>query len=171
MTIYAGPPDPVVFAPFGAFVDPPTVFGERALFCHWLEPVVGRSQQFHVNRVARSALPLTVDRVECHPHAAQLFVPMGEVSRYLVVVMPSDAAGDPDPGGAQAFVVPGSRGVVYAPGVWHTGMTTLDEDASFAVVMWRGGDNDDVFASVPAFDVVAEDVGTADIPGVEAEHG
>lgn len=171
MTVTVRGPDPVAFAPYGAFVDPPAAVGERALFSQWLEPVVGRSQQAHVNRVPCSALPLTIDRVECHPHAAQLFVPMGEVTRYLVIVMPSDAAGDPDPGRAEAFLVPGSRGVVYAPGVWHTGISVLDADASFAVFMWRGGDDDDVFVSVPAFEVVADDVAAEDVSMVEAPHG
>lgn len=171
MTITARRPDPVAFAPYGAFVDPPAAFGERAVFSQWLKPVAGRSQQGHVNRVPCSALPLTVDRVECHPHAAQLFVPMGEVTRYLVIVMPSNAAGDPDPGRAEAFLVPGSQGVVYAPGVWHTGISVLDADASFAVFMWRGGDDDDVFVSVPDFEVVANDVAAEDVSLVEAPHG
>ena len=170
MTITARPSDPVAFAPYGAFVAPPSGFGERAAFNQWLEPVSGRSQHAHVNRVPCSTLPLTVDRVECHPHAAQLFLPMGEVSRYLVVVMPSDAAGDPDSGRAEAFVVPGSHGVVYAPGVWHTGISVLDADASFAVLMWRGHD-DDIFTSVPAFEVVAEEAGARGVAASEGVHG
>jgi len=171
VTVTVRPPDTVAFAPYGAFVDPPNAFGERAVFSQWLEPVAGRTQQSHVNRVACSTLPLRVDRVECHPHASQLFVPMGEVSRYLVVVMPSDAGGDPDTSRAQAFVVPGSRGVVYAPGVWHTGISVLDADASFAVFMWRGGEDDDVFASVPPFEVVAGDVAVEDASVIESAHG
>ena len=147
--------DPVAFGPFGAFIDPPAAVGDRAIFSEWLEPVSGRSQQCHVNRVARSTMPVVVEEVECHPHAPQLFVPMGEVSRYLVTVMPSDASGAPDRGGAQSFVVPGSRAVVYAPGTWHTGIKVLDGEASFAVFMWRGGEDDDVFAPVDRFEVDA----------------
>ena len=113
MTITARPSDPVAFAPYGAFVAPPSGFGERAAFNQWLEPVSGRSQHAHVNRVPCSTLPLTVDRVECHPHAAQLFLPMGEVSRYLVVVMPADAAGDPDSG-----IAPGTP-FEAIPDDWH----------------------------------------------------
>ena len=166
MTLTVRPPDPVAFAPFGAFIDPPGEFGERAVFSEWLEPIAGRSQQCHVNRVPCSTLPLTIDRVECHPHAAQVFVPMGKVLRYLVVVMPSDDDGAPDPTGAQAFVVPGSRGVVYAPGVWHSGITVLDSDASFAVFMWRGGGDDDVFASIPPIEISVGDLAAA-----EVKHG
>ena len=93
-----------------------------------------------------------VDRVECHPHAAQLFVPVA-VSRYLVVVMPSDETGAPDPARAEAYVVPGTTGVVYRPGTWHAGISVLDEEGSFLVAMWRGGEDDDVFVSVPTVEV------------------
>ena len=95
MSLVPRPPDPVAFAPFGAFIDPPEEFGERAFFSDWLAPVPSRVQQCHVNRVVRTALPLSLNLVECHPHAAQVFIPMGEVSRYLVVVMPSSSAGGP----------------------------------------------------------------------------
>tara|TARA_B100000029_G_scaffold423051_1_gene430070 strand:+ start:435 stop:758 length:324 start_codon:yes stop_codon:yes gene_type:complete len=98
--------------------------------------------------------------VECHPHAAQVFIPMGEVSRYLVVVMPSSSAGGPDITGAEAFIVPGSRGVSYAPGTWHTGIIALDVDASFAVFMWRGGEDDDLFVSIPPLEIADLELGS-----------
>jgi len=160
VTLAARSPDPVAFAPYGAFIDPPEGFGERAVFSDWLEPVASRVQQCHVNRVARATLPLLLDLVECHPHAAQVFIPMGEVSRYLVVVMPPSSDGGPDTTGAEAFVVPGSRGVSYAPGTWHTGIIALDVDASFAVFMWRGGEEeDDLFVSIPPLEVSVPELG------------
>ena len=61
--------------------------------------------------------------------------------------------------------------MVYAPGVWHTGISGLDADASFAVFMWRGGEDDDVFASVPAFEVVADDVAAEGVVVIESAHG
>jgi ureidoglycolate lyase len=140
-------PDPSAFAPFGAFLTPPTEVGDRSMFEHWLEPVSGRIQQCHLNRVSPSTLPITLEQVECHPFAAQLFLPMG-VSRYLVTVMPSDESGAPDPGRALTFLVPGTMGVVYHPGTWHAGITVLDSEATFAVMMWRGGEDDDVFAPI-----------------------
>ena len=153
MTLMPRDPDFAAFAPFGAFLEPPAHVGERSIFSHWLEPVAGLSQQCHLNRVAPSTLPVTLDQVECHPHAAQLFLPMGEMSRYLVTVMPSDEAGAPDPAHALAFVVPGALGVVYHPGTWHAGIAVLDAEASFAVLMWRGGAEDDVFAPIPPIEV------------------
>jgi ureidoglycolate lyase len=145
-------PDPAAFAPFGAFLEPPASVGDRSMFGQWLGPVPGLSQQCHLNRVAPSTLPLTIDRVECHPHASQLFLPMG-VSRYLVTVMPPDETGAPDPEQALAFIVPGTLGVVYHPGTWHAGIAVLDAEAGFAVQMWRGAEEDDVFASIPPFEV------------------
>ena len=93
-------------------------------------------------------------RVECHPHAGQLFLPIG-VSRYLVTVMPADDTGGPDPTRALAFVVPGTVGVAYHAGTWHAGISALDTEASFAVLMWRGADDDDVFAPVSPIEVQA----------------
>ncbi len=145
-------PDRDEFAPFGAFLEPPTTVGDRAHLGEWLEPVPGRALQSHLNRVAPTMLPAVVDRVERHPHAAQLFLPI-DVSRYLVTVMPSDQSGDPDPSGARAFVVPGHVGVVYGPGTWHAGISVLGTEGSFAVLMWRGGEDDDVFASIQPIEV------------------
>jgi ureidoglycolate lyase len=154
-SITARAPDPIAFAPFGAFIEPPEV-GGRAMFSEWLEPVTGRAAHYHLNRVAATTLPVVLDRVERHPHASQLFIPVG-VSRYLVTVMPADATGAPDPRGAQAFVVPGTMGVAYHPGTWHAGISVLDGEGSFAVLMWRGaGDDDDDFASIPSMEVRAD---------------
>ena len=148
MPLTAREPDPTAFAPFGAFLQPPAAVGERSMFSRWLEPVAGFSQQCHLNRVTPSTLPMTVDRVECHPYASQVFLPMG-VSRYLVTVMPPDAAGTPDATQALAFLLPGTLGVVYHPGTWHAGIAELDSEATFAVLMWHGGEKDDVFAPIP----------------------
>lgn len=149
------PPDSDVFAPYGAFLTPPRL-GERAHFSDWLTPVHGLALQSHVNRVAPTPLPVVVRRVEHHPHAAQLFLPMG-VSRYLVTVMPTGPDGGPDFTGAQAFVVPGTMGVVYKPGTWHAGIAVLDREASFGVFMWRGREDDDVFVDVPPITIAAPD--------------
>ena len=147
MALVPQAPDPTAFAPFGAFLSPPGEVGERAHFSDWLTPLPGLSQQCHLNRVAPAHFPVSVEEVECHPHAAQVFLPMG-VTRYLVTVMPSDPSGAPDAGRAQAFVIPGSLGVAYHPGTWHAGITVLDQEATFAVMMWRGGPEDDVFRAI-----------------------
>lgn len=147
-------PDAGLFAPFGAFIDAPERVGVRRMYSDWLAAVPGLAPQFHTNRVAASSLPLTIDRVERHPHAPQVFLPL-DVSRYVVTVMAADAAGAPDPVSALAFLLPPTLGVVYRAGVWHAGMTALDREASFGVMMWRGAADDDVFAAIPPIEVVA----------------
>lgn len=146
--ILCGPPDAARFAPFGVFVTPPAQPGARAFYSRHLGDAALGAPVFHTNHVRPSTLPLTADRVERHPRADQAFVPL-DVSRYVVVAMPSDAAGDPVPEKAVAFVVPGSVGVIFHTGVWHMGATVLDRPGSFAVLMRRRGDEtDDEFRDI-----------------------
>ncbi len=154
ITVTVRAPDAEAFAPFGVLLEPPHSAGGRAMFNEFLDPVPGRAPQYHLNRVAPTELPVTIDRVERHRHAAQLFLPIG-VPRYLVTVMPSDELGNPDPVRTQAFVIPGTVGVAYHPGTWHAGISVLDAEGSFAVMMWRSGEDDDDFASVAPVDVLA----------------
>lgn len=146
------PPDAAALAPFGAVIEPPEAPGQRRMFSDWFAPVAGLSLQVHVNHVAPTTLPLSLTLVEHHPHSAQAFVPM-DVSRYLVTVMPPDANGGPDPSRSLAFLMPGNLGIVYRPCAWHAGITVLDRPGYFAVLMLRGHDDDDVFASIPAIGV------------------
>lgn len=146
-------PDAAAFAPFGALIEGPAHHGDRRLYSDWLTPVAGLTLQFHINSVPRSDLPLTLTQVEHHPHAAQVFVPL-DVSRYLVTVMP-DAGGAPDPSGTLSMILPGTMGVIYRPGAWHMGVTVLDRDGRFAVLMWRGAEDDDVFVPIAPITVTA----------------
>lgn len=147
MRVIATPADAGAFAPHGAFVEGPALHGDRRLYSDWLTPVADLHLQFHINSVAASALPVTLTRIEKHPHAAQVFVPL-QVRRYLVTVLPSDSDGQPDPTGALCMIVPGNTGVIYRAGCWHGAVTALDEDAQFAVMMWRGAADDDMFQPV-----------------------
>ena len=83
MSVLAAPPDPSAFAPFGAFIDAPARAGDRRAYTDWLAPVPGLAPQLYTNRVSPAAFPLTLDRVERHPHAAQVFLPL-MAARYLV---------------------------------------------------------------------------------------
>lgn len=157
MIVVARDPDPAAFAPYGALVEGPALHGDRRLYSDWLAPVPNLSLQFHINSVPASDLPAKVVQIEHHPHAAQVFLPL-DVSRYVVVVMP-DAGGRPDPGGMVCMMLPGTMGVIYRPGAWHMGVTVLDRDARFAVLMWRGAADDDVFVPVAPFSI------SAPIPG------
>jgi len=138
-------------------VTPPNGHGARAFYSEALRAHPAQSQpMLHVNSVAAQSLPLTVLRVERHPHAAQCFFPL-DVARYGVLVMPSTAPGAPDTTRALCFLMPGTMGVIYHPGTWHMGATVFDRDGHFTVLMWRGGPReDDEFYTIPPLTLTAQ---------------
>jgi ureidoglycolate lyase len=150
-------PEAAEFAPFGALVAPPAQHGDRRFYSDWLGGGDGLAPVFHVNSLPETVLPGAINTLERHPHAAQCFVPL-DVTRYLVVVAPSSADGSPDLAGLRAFVVPGTRGVIYRQGVWHAGARVLDGPGAFAVLMWRGSANDDEFIDIPPVTLLAKDL-------------
>lgn len=139
-----------MFAPYGRLVTPPVKPGSREFYSDALQVRKDASAPvLHVNHVLPQVLPLSVARVERHPFAAQCFFPL-DVSRYVVMVMPSDGAGLPCPDQAVGFLMPGSMGVIYHPGVWHLCATVLERPGHFTVLMWRGGAmQDDEFETIP----------------------
>lgn len=143
------PPDPVAFAPYGQFVGPPDLPGKRQFYSDALHQRAAASAPvLHVNHVSPKAFPIEVSGIERHPHAAQCFFPI-DVARYVVLVMPSDASGAPLMDEALGFLMPGSIGVIYSPGVWHLGATVLERPGHFTVLMWRGGpQQDDEFRTI-----------------------
>lgn len=143
------PPDDAAFAPFGKFILPPAIPGKRTFYSEFLDShPPSAAPVLHVNHVEPSSLPLDVTWLERHPHAAQCFMPL-DVSRYVVLVMPSDAQGLPLPELARGFLLPGTMGVIFAPNVWHLGATVLDRPGHFTVLMWRGGqEQDDEFRAI-----------------------
>ncbi len=143
---------PAALSRFAVLVEPPAHPGDRRLYSDWLAPVPGLALQFHMNHVAPSDLPLGIGRVEAHPHAAQVFLPV-DVDRYLVTVMPGADA--PEPLGAISVILPGTVGIAYRPGAWHAGMTVLGRPGHFAVLMWRGAADDDRFADIAPLTVTA----------------
>jgi ureidoglycolate lyase len=144
---------PEDFAPFGALIDRPTEAGQRQFYSTWLGGD-GIAPVFHVNHVPAASLPVTLSKLERHPHAAQCFLPL-DVSRYLVTVAPSLPDGAADLAGLRSFLLPGNLGVIFARGVWHAGASVLDRAGAFAVLMWRGAPDDDVFAEIPPTQLVA----------------
>ena len=147
MTPIATAPDAAVFAPFGTIIEAPRNLGDRRMFSDWLRPVAGLALQFHINAIAPSAVPIILTRIERHPHAAQVFVPM-DVGRYVVAVAPSAPDGSPDLSAVLCMELPGTLGVIYNPGIWHAGVTVLDRTAHFAVLMYRGAPDDDVIRAI-----------------------
>lgn len=149
-------PTAEAFAPFGAFIRRPDAHGQRQFYSDWLGGD-GLQPVFHVNSMAPTSLPAPVSRLERHPHAAQCFVPL-DVERYLVTVAPSLSDGAPDTGALRSFVVPSSQGVIYRRGVWHAGASVLDRAGAFAVLMWRGREDDDEFCEIAPVTVTNQDL-------------
>ncbi|QBX99957.1 hypothetical protein E2K80_03740 [Rhodophyticola sp. CCM32] len=150
------PPDAAAFAPFGELVMPPDAPGTRRFYSDTLHSRHDTSAPvLHVNNVPPQSLPLVVSRIERHPYASQCFFPL-DVSRYAVMVMPSDAKGGPCADKALAFLMPGTMGVIFNPGVWHLGATVLDRPGHFTVLMWRGGPvQDDEFRTIAPLTLIA----------------
>lgn len=147
--IHLAQPDPKAFDPFGHLVLPPDEPGKRRFYSENFQvSPVGSAPVLHVNHVLPSTLPINVTGIERHPYAAQCFLPI-DVSRYAVLVYPSDEGGDPVLDAGLAFLMPGTVGVIFNPNVWHLGATVLDRPGHFTVLMWRGGpQQDDDFRTI-----------------------
>ena len=100
-------------------------------------------------------LPLHATVMERHPFSSQTFLPL-KASRYFVIVAPDSDDDGPDLSGVRAFVSGSDQGITYRCGVWHHGMTVLDETAVMAVLMWcDGSSGDEEFLDIDTpFDVV-----------------
>lgn len=149
LTVMPVAPDAMAFAPYGHLVTPPDAPGKRQFYSDTLyQRPHASAPVLHVNHVLPQPFPITVSGIERHPHAAQCFLPI-DVARYVVMVMPSDEAGAPRTDQALAFLMPGTMGVIFNPGVWHLGATVLDRPGHFTVLMWRGGvAQDDEFRTI-----------------------
>lgn len=83
--------------------------------------------------------PLELSMLERHLHSTQVFLPQG-ASRYLAVVALGGDA--PDLSTLRAFLVEGSAGISYHPGVWHHPMIALIP-TDFVCLVWEDGGTDD----------------------------
>jgi ureidoglycolate lyase len=141
------------FAPFGDVIDMPAVAGR-----FYYDDALGnlRGHATPSLSVARKAAtpdrPLRSETMERHAFSSQTFIPV-EVGRWLIVVAPHAATGGPDMAAARAFIADGSQGVTYKADTWHHGLTTLDKPGSFAVFMWKAGEQDEEFVPVAPFSV------------------
>ena len=83
------------------------------------------------------ANPFSVRMLERHRHSTQVFIPMGSVSRYLVVVCGGGDA--PDLATLKAFVAEGAQGISYHPGTWHPPLIAFDRTTDFACLVYEDG--------------------------------
>ncbi|MCZ6449075.1 MAG: ureidoglycolate lyase [Alphaproteobacteria bacterium] len=144
------PLDVDAFAPFDQVISRPARAGDRAsyeagLSSHRPQATV----RLWVNHVRPTTLPLLATKLERHRYSSQTFLPLS-VSRYIVITAPSLASGAPDVAGIVGFVAEGTQGITYAADVWHHPICTLDEPASFAVLMWQDDSpSDEEWATLP----------------------
>ncbi len=82
-------------------------------------------------------LPFLITMFERHLHSAQVFLPVTQCHA-LVVVAGTAADGGVDVASMLAFAAAPGEGVLYAPGIWHLGLTTLDRPGQFQMAMWSG---------------------------------
>ena len=95
-----------------------------------------------ISRPAETPVPLKIEWMERHPFSGQTFVPV-DISRYLMMVAPSDDAGNPDLERLEAFVARSDQGINYRAGVWHHPFTALDRPAECVVFRFDNGSDRD----------------------------
>jgi ureidoglycolate lyase len=133
MRISAQPIDDMHFAPYGTLVRRPALAGRLPLDGLRCNDAAG-TLCASLSRLDPGRLPAVVPRMERHPHAVQMFVPVS-AERYLAITaLGADA---PSTETLRAFLVPGDLGIAYGIGVWHIPMTVLDGPATFLVLMHR----------------------------------
>jgi ureidoglycolate lyase len=86
--------------------------------------------------------PIAIGALERHPHSTQSFLPLSS-GRWLVLVAPTNADGDPDIAGARAFLAGPEDAICIGRNVWHAGLTVLDQPARFAMIMWKAESAED----------------------------
>jgi ureidoglycolate lyase len=91
-----------------------------------------------VFRSVAKALPFEVRLLERHPCSTQMFVPLS-CQRFLVVVCPDDARGEPDLPHLRAFLCGPGQGINYRLGVWHHPIIALDAPADLLMLAWEDG--------------------------------
>ena len=132
--IAARPLDDARFARYGTVIRRPSSAGRTAF-----DGVLGCAHpdgrlRASMSRLDPEPLPKAFPRMERHPHAVQLFLPMAGTCYLAVTALGADA---PDLTTLDAFLVPCDVGIAYGIGVWHVPMTVLADPATFLVLMHR----------------------------------
>jgi ureidoglycolate lyase len=98
----------------------------------------GAQPNLAVFRSVAKGLPFEVRLLERHPCSTQMFTPLA-CRRFLVVVCPNDARGEPDLSLLRAFVCGPGQGINYRAGVWHHPIIALDAPADLLMLAWEDG--------------------------------
>lgn len=73
--------------------------------------------------------------LERHAFSTQVFLPLSGAGPLLALVALGGDA--PDLSTLAAFLVDGSRGISYRPGVWHHPIVALDTESDLACLVWE----------------------------------
>ena len=141
------------FAPFGEVLESPATPG-RAYIDKMLDNRRGgAAPSLSFTHALPKSAPFVSTTMERHEFSSQSFIPM-EAGRWLVLVAPHGADGQPDMAKARAFLARPDQGVTYGANVWHHPFTAFDREARFAVFMWKDGTSaDDEFVGVQPFEL------------------
>lgn len=85
---------------------------------------------------------IVVTKLERHPHTSQSFLALNS-DRWLVIVAPTKADGDPDVDKAMAFIAGSGDAICFHRNVWHAPLTVLGRPADMAMMMWKVDSGDD----------------------------
>jgi ureidoglycolate lyase len=150
-TIRTEPLTAAAFAPFGQVLEAKDGAGNAAnqgtalrvdRVAALLSTRAGCAPNLAMIRALPQPLPLPLRLLERHPCSSQAFIPL-QCRRYLVVVAPTSASGEPDWSAVRAFVAAKGQGINYAAGTWHHPFTALDAPAELAMLAWEDGTKHD----------------------------
>ncbi|MEM8547616.1 MAG: ureidoglycolate lyase [Pseudomonadota bacterium] len=146
-TVTAVPITPAAFAPFGDVIAPgsaPAALVNAARFDRFdgLARVdCGADINVGIMRCANAtALPCTIDLMECHPQGSQAFLPLDPLA-FVIALAPPAAV--PVVADVRAFVVPPYTGINMHAGVWHVPLLGSVVGQCFAVIDRAHPDNCD----------------------------
>lgn len=138
------------FAPFGEVVSLAAASGRAGVTANqgtatrydWCAALTSTRPAAKANVVVFAprarTLPIALGLVERHPCSTQMFVPMA-VDRYVVVVAPTGADGEPRWSGLRAFLCGPGEAINYHVGAWHHPIIALGRDAELLMLAWEDG--------------------------------
>jgi ureidoglycolate lyase len=141
--LHAEPLTPAAFAPFGSVIEGAAIGaainGGSALRSEAVAALDlvrdGGRAVLALYRAQARTFPFDAVEMERHALSDQVFLPLGEPLRCVVLVAPAGAP--PTPEACRAFVTHGHQGVRIAAGTWHHGLLAL-QDGTWAVLERRG---------------------------------
>jgi ureidoglycolate lyase len=142
--------DATLFAPFGDVLEQRPGDPARKNFAADLFSDRPEARpNLRIQRTAPTDLPLEAKVIERHRRSSQMFAPMSGCP-YLVVVFPSDEAGQPLLERGAAFIAGPGQAVNYAADTWHHPFVALGEGGVFLMLRWEDGtEGDEEFFHLP----------------------